>query len=76
MSSRSTANWLVTTKLTITGQGASEIISQPAPESWIQSPALLATLPSRRAGMTGWRSGQKAAAGVECDTEALHIKQT
>jgi hypothetical protein len=32
------------TKLTMTGEGASEVISQPAPAFWSQMPVLLARL--------------------------------
>jgi hypothetical protein len=52
------------TKLTITGEGASEVISHPAPVFWIHSPVLLARVAIQSARKAGLRSGTKAAAGI------------
>ena len=45
-----------------TGEGASEVISHPAPVFWIHSPVLLARLAIQSARKTGWRRGAKAPA--------------
>jgi hypothetical protein len=41
------------TRLTITGEGASEVISHPAPVFWIHSPVLLAKVAIQRARNVG-----------------------
>ena len=48
------------TKLTISGEGASEVISHPAPVFWIHMPVLLARLAIQSARKIGWRRGAKA----------------
>jgi hypothetical protein len=74
---RKTGSMLATcTKLTITGEGASEVISQPAPVFWIHSPVLLASVAIQSARNAGWRSGTKAAAGVAGIPELFTVMQT
>ena len=48
------------TRPTISGEGASEVISHPAPVFWIHMPVLLARLAVLSARKAGWRSGAKA----------------
>jgi hypothetical protein len=48
------------TRPTISGEGASEVISQPAPVFWIHMPVLEARLAIQSARKAGWRRGAKA----------------
>src|SRR5689334_15337828 len=52
------------TKLTMTGEGASEVMSHPAPVFCTHSPVLLASVAIQSARKARWRSGAKAVAGV------------
>jgi hypothetical protein len=52
------------TKLTITGEGASDVMSHPAPVFCTHSPVLLASVAIQIARKAGWRSGAKAVAGI------------
>jgi hypothetical protein len=45
------------TKLTITGEGASEVISHPAPVFWIHRPVLLASVATQSMRNAECRSG-------------------
>jgi hypothetical protein len=47
------------TRLTISGEGASEVISQPAPVFWIHMPVLEARLAIQSARKAGWRRGRR-----------------
>ncbi|GGG22544.1 hypothetical protein GCM10010964_08360 [Caldovatus sediminis] len=46
----------------MSGDGASEVISQPAPVFWTQSPTLEARLAIQSMRKVGWRSGAKTPA--------------
>jgi hypothetical protein len=48
------------TRPTITGEGASEVITQPAPAFWSQMPVLLARLATQSERKTEWRRGANA----------------
>jgi hypothetical protein len=48
------------TRLTISGEGASEVISHPAPVFWIHMPLLEARLAIQSARKAGWQRGAKA----------------
>jgi hypothetical protein len=52
------------TKLTMIGEGASAVISHPAPVFCTHNPVLLARLAIQSMRKAGWRSGAKATAGV------------
>ena len=53
------------TRLTMSGEGASEVISQPAPVFWIQMPVLLARSAIQSERKIEWRRGAKSPGGGE-----------
>src|SRR5690242_5696710 len=52
------------TKLTMTGEGSSEVMTHPAPVFWTHRPVLLASVAIQSARKDWWRSGAKAVAGI------------
>ena len=63
------------TRLTITGEGSSEVIIHPAPVFWTQSPILAARFAHHSRRKAGWRRGAKAAGITSRVAEAARQRE-